>query len=163
MRKIRLSILLALSLVALLSGCATMKGAITQAEEQPRPVLGKNLFEFCNTEYALQFQENFYENMPVSASVLIDRDGSSAVETEDAEQIAALFEAMKDITVSRETNQFVTDAYHSVYFNMADGSSFGFRFDGKWLDYAGKNYVLKNDANFWKLCNSIVTEKSNRE
>lgn len=96
------------------------------------------------------------DQMPEDAEVtLAEYDTGTKLErgftTEDPEEIRSLLDAVNAMTVAGTTDEFVTDMYPSLRFYFSDGTCCSLCFDGKWLEKDGKNYILENDAPFWKL------------
>lgn len=60
--------------------------------------------------------------------------------------------------VSGKTNMSVTDAYNSVVFKCADGTTYGLNFEHHILCVGSDNYELTNDEDFWKLFAQIAED-----
>lgn len=83
-------------------------------------------------------------NLPTEANVLYDAMGSRPdVKVTDAETIKELYRRLTQMTVDGETDMSVTDAYHHIYFSLADGTQVGYSFEGEdILVWQGKNYTI---------------------
>jgi|GEM_PF-5715210 len=76
----------------------------------------------------------------------------------DAEELERLAQAVSEIEIVGVTEEYVTDMYPSLVFTLSDGTQHTLRFDGKWLEVGGKNYILAHDDAFWQLIDSLLNQ-----
>ncbi len=135
--------------------------AVTIEEEPmlPEPKTGELLFDFSQREDISAFAEVFYDEPPVKAVIFMDSWNLAEVEITDPGDIAAIFEAMKQIRVEKESNEYVTDNYNNIAFIMADGSELRFGFNRYNLEYDGIVYELSGDGELWSLLKGLVGEE----
>lgn len=69
-------------------------------------------------------------------------EATNQYETEDAQTIAALVEALKNITVERETDLVFTDSDDVLTFVLADGSEYTYTFENGRLVLDGHYYEV---------------------
>ncbi len=133
---------------------------VTIEEEPPlpEPKLGETLFSFYQREDISAFADDFYEKIPVKAVVFMDSWNQAEVELTDADDITAVFEAMKQISVQKQSNVYVTDNYNKITFILADGKEFGFNFNRYNLDYDDNIYQISGDNALWELLRRIIGE-----
>lgn len=99
---------------------------------------------FDQSDGAKQLMTAFDEGTIESAEVLYDQMGSNTpYQTTDQNEIRTIYKALKNITVTGESEMSVTDSYHYVTFTFEDGSSYGYRFEGTdLLCYGDDNYDI---------------------
>lgn len=133
---------------------------VTIEEEPPlpEPKLGETLFSFYQREDISAFADGFYEEMPVKAVIFMDSWNQAEVELTDADDITAVFEAIKQIRVEKQSDVYVTDNYNKITFILADGREFGFSFNRYNLDYDDNVYELSGDEDLWELLRGILGE-----
>ena len=145
------ALLLAAIMILVLTGCAA--GSKDGLEETP---MDAALFDvLADGERALF--ECFSENPLVSMTVRYDQVYPDAT-VEDAALINEMYDAISKIRIRAKTNLSVTDAYHSVDFETADGTSFGLSFEKHILCVGSDHYELTNDEDFWKLFAQIAED-----
>lgn len=83
--------------------------------------------------------------------------------TADPEQIHFLLDAVSLMEIDSVSDMDVTDWYPYIFFECADGTSWGLHFDGHWLYLNGINYHLANDSTFWALFASLEAQYYNAE
>lgn len=99
---------------------------------------------FDKSDGAKQLMTAFDEGTIVSATVLYDEMGANEpYETTDQDEIRTIYKGLKNITVTGESETSLTDSYHFVEFTFADGTSYGYRFEGtELLCYGTENYDI---------------------
>ncbi|MBQ3322787.1 MAG: hypothetical protein IJH05_08100 [Firmicutes bacterium] len=114
---------------------------------------------FDKSEGAKKLMTAFDEGSIESVELLYDEGGAGEpYETEDQTEIREIYKALKNITVTGESETSVTDGYHYVVFNFADGGSYGYNFEGRGiLVYGEKNYEISGSDAFF----DFVQEKCN--
>ena len=89
---------------------------------------------FDNSDGAKQLMAAFDEGTIESVEFLYDQGGAGEpYTTTDQQEIRTVYKGLKNITVTGESDQSVTDSYHYVVFSFEDGSSYGYRFEGSGL------------------------------
>jgi hypothetical protein len=133
---------------------------VTIEEEPPlpEPKLGEDLFRFYQRDDIAVFADDFYGEMPVKAVVFMDSWNKAEVELSDPDDIMAVFEAMKQIRVEKQSDVYVTDNYNKITFILADGREFGFSFNRYNLDYDDNVYKISGDKGLWELLRGILDE-----
>jgi len=131
---------------------------VTIEEEPPlpEPKLGETLFSFYQREDISAFADGFYEEMPIKAVVFMDSWNQAEVELTDTADITAVFEAMKQISVEKQSDVYVTDNYNKITFILADGREFGFNFNRFNLEYDDNVYELSGDDALWELLRDVL-------
>ena len=116
---------------------------------------------FDKSDGAKQLMTAFDEGTIVSATVLYDQMGANEpYETTDQDEIRTIYKGLKNITVTGESDQSITDSYHFVTFTFEDGSSYGYRFEGTdLLCYGEVNYDISGGEGLF----SFMREKCEGE
>lgn len=102
--------------------------------------------------------ENFaacYPDLTITA-LEYTRDGTEkeTYVTADPELIDAVFQALNDISVVKETTDYDSYGGESFIFVTADNERFAVRFNQRNLD-PGATYLIEHDAPLWKLSDQI--------
>ena len=103
----------------------------------------------------------FDEGSIESATVLYDQGGGNEpYTTTDQEEIRAIYKALKNITVTGESEMSVTDCYHFVSFEFEDGTSYGYHFEGTdLLCYGDSNYEITSAGDFFDFLRSKCAQE----
>ena len=114
---------------------------------------------FDQSEGAKKLMTAFDKGSIESVEFLYDEGGAGEpYTTEDQAEIREVYKAFKNITVIGESETSVTDSYHDVVFNFADGDSYSYHFEGQEiLVYGDKNYEISGSDAFF----DFVQEKCN--
>lgn len=88
---------------------------------------------------------------PKSCSVLYDEMGSRpSVTVTDAQQIREVYDRLARMRVTGESDLGVTDSYHHVSFELQDGTTVSFAFEGEGILVRGKqNYAVVDQGDLW--------------
>ena len=116
------------------------------------PEEGKYLYQELNDEHI----NNLDKELPVKIEGYIDHGGAREVATiTDKELIKETVDAFKNITIAKETNEYVTDNYNGVIFTFEDGSEYGISLNLHNLELNISNkihlYEFNNCGPFWKI------------
>lgn len=89
--------------------------------------------------------------MPRSCSVLYDQMGARpSVTVTDEQTIREVYDRLARMQVTGESNQSVTDSYHHVSFELQDGTTVSFAFEGEGILVRGKqNYAAVDQGELW--------------
>ncbi len=114
---------------------------------------------FDKSEGAKKLMTAFDAGSIEKVEVLYDESGAGEPYTTDEQsEIRTIYKGLKNITVTGESETSVTDSYHYVVFYFADGSSYGYNFEGREnLVYDGSNYEIEGGEEFF----DFVQEKCN--
>ena len=106
---------------------------------------------FDQSEGAKKLMTAFDEGTIESVTVLYDEMGANEpYETTDQDEIRAVYKALKNLTVTGESDMSITDCYHYVVFNFADGGSYGYHFEGTdLLVYDNSNYAIEGGGDLF--------------
>ncbi|MEA5051220.1 MAG: hypothetical protein VB021_07070 [Oscillospiraceae bacterium] len=143
--------LLAAVMILTLTGCAV--GPLDGLSKTP---LDAALFDVLSA-HDREFFEVFSNSPPVSMTVRYDQVYPDAT-VEDADLINEMYDTIAKMRIRAETNLSITDAYNSVDFQCADGTSFGLSFEQHILCVGSDHYELTNDEDFWKLFAQIAED-----
>lgn len=144
-------VLLAAVMILALTGCAAgSKGGLGETP------MDAALFDVLADGEREPF-EDFSENPPVSMTVRYDQVYPDATVKDEA-LIIEMYDAISEIRIRAKTNLSVTDAYNSVDFETADGTSFGLSFEKHILCVGSDHYELTNDEDFWRLFAQIAED-----
>ena len=104
----------------------------------------------------------FFEsgNVPEEVSFLYDQMGANPeVTVRDAEVIKNLYELLKSVEVTGETQMSITDCYHHIQFKLAEDLYVSYRFEGSEIWCCGdKNYSLANSSGLFNAMQKLLNE-----
>lgn len=107
------------------------------SEPQPDSLLPA----FCNDPVLLARFAALEQDPPVA--LIYEEDQIRTVRVTDPELIRQVADALQQVRIGAETGRNIDDGGFSYTFQMADGTSWGFRFDFKTLFYwHGRNYEV---------------------
>lgn len=94
---------------------------------------------------------------PTECTVLYDQMGAlPSVTVNDEETIEKIYRLLANVTVIDESQNSLTDNYHSVSFTLKDGTKVGFTFEGEGLLTRGKkNYAISGSGPLWACVRTL--------
>lgn len=99
-------------------------------------------------------------NMPEEVSFLYDQMGANPeITTRDADTIRDVYDLLKKVEVTGETQMSITDSYHHIRFKLAEDLSVFYSFEGSdiWC-CGGKNYSLSNSRELFAAMQKLTNE-----
>ncbi len=116
---------------------------------------------FDKSEGAKKLIKAFDEGTIESVEVLYDQGGGNLpYKTTDQDEIRTVYKALKNITITGESDMSVTDAYHYVTFTFNDDTSYGYRFEStEFLCFDGSNYTIAGSGDFFDFLRSKCTSE----
>ena len=120
---------------------------------------------FDKSEGAKKLMTAFDEGNIESVEVLYDQGGGNApYKTTDQDEIRAVYKALKNITITGESDTSTTDAYHYVTFTFDDGTGYGYRFEStEALSLDGSNYTITGSGDFFKFLQEKCSQGQGEE
>ena len=108
---------------------------------------------FDKSDGAKKLMKAFDEGTIESVEVLYDQGGGNApYKTTDQDEIRTVYKALKNITITGESDMSVTDAYHYVVFDFGDDTSYGYRFEStEFLCLGDANYTITGSGDFFNF------------
>ena len=104
----------------------------------------------------------FFEsgNVPEEVNFLYDQMGANPeITIHDAAVIQNLYDLLKSVEVTGETQMSITDCYHYIQFKLADDLSILYRFEGSEIWCCGdKNYSLTNSRELFNAMQKLTGE-----
>ena len=86
---------------------------------------------FDQSQGAKDLMTAFDKGAIEKAELLYDESGGNdPYQTTSQDEIRTIYKALKNITVTGESETSVTDSYHHVTFYFEDGGSYGYSFEG---------------------------------
>ena len=117
------------------------------------------LLVFDKSDGAKTLMTAFDEGTIKSAEVLYDEMGANQpYKTKDQEEIRTIYKALKNLTVTGESDMSITDCYHYVFFTFEDGTSYGYRCEGtELLSYGDSNYDISGGEDLFAFMRGKCT------
>ena len=99
-------------------------------------------------------------NLPEEVSFLYDQMGANPViTTRDEDVIRNLYDLLKSVEVTGETQMSITDCYHHIQFKLAEDHYILYRFEGSEIWCCGdKNYSLSNSRELFNTMQKLTDE-----
>lgn len=117
-----------------------------------------SILTFDGDKASTQLVEDMLEGKtPTSCTVLYDQMGAlPSVTVTDAKTIREVYKKLARMHVAGETDMSITDSYHSVSFELADGTRASYSFEGEGILVRGKkNYAVTDNGNLWSYVRSL--------
>lgn len=125
-----------------------------------------SILTFDNDKASAQLTEDMRAaKMPTACSVLYDEEGSlPTVNVSDARIMRDLYKELAPIKVVGETSESVTDGYHHVSFELQDGTTASFDFEGdNILVRGGKSYTVEGSDRLWDYVRQLQEQHLREE
>lgn len=99
-------------------------------------------------------------NLPEEVSFLYDQMGANPViTTRDEDVIRNLYDLLKSVEVTGETQMSITDCYHHIQFKLAEDHYILYRFEGSEIWCCGeKYYSLSNSRELFNTMQKLTDE-----
>lgn len=166
----RRTLALAIMLVALLGivGCAAQpesassnngsESSTSSSSANQVEIASDSILLFDGDERSARLVEDMRAGLtPTKCTVLYDQMGSlPSVTVTDKETIDKIYNLLANVTVLGESPYSMTDNYHSVSFELQDGTKVGFMFEGEGLFSRGKtNYAIEGSGPLWACVRTL--------
>ena len=126
-----------------------------------------SILTFNDDEASAQLVEDMREGKtPKSCTVLYDQMGARpSVTVTDARTMRDVYKKLARMHVAGETNMSMTDSYHLVSFELQDGTTATYRFEGEGvLAQKDHNYAVEDQGGLWayvqKLQEQYIRDQS---
>lgn len=117
-----------------------------------------SILTFNNDETSSRLVQDMKEgNTPKSCTVLYDQMGARpSVTVTDARTIRNVYKKLARMRVAGETNMSMTDSYHLVSFELQDGTTASYRFEGEGvLVQKDHNYAVEDRGGLWAYVQTL--------
>lgn len=144
--------------------------ACGQTEPEPEPtaapaelteISDNSILSFNNDEGSAELIRFFEDgNIPEEANILYDQMGANPdITIRDAETIRALYDLLRAVEVTGETNESITDCYHHIQFKLAEDHYVYYSFEGSeiWC-YGTRHYSIRNSGKLFSLMRELTEE-----
>ena len=144
--------------------------ACGQAEPEPEPTAppaeltessGNSILSFNNDEGSAELIRCFEDgNIPEEANILYDQMGANPdITIRDPETIRDLYDLLRMVEVTGETNESITDCYHHIQFKLAEDHYVYYSFEGSdiWC-YGTKHYAIRNSGKLFTFMRGLTEE-----
>ena len=120
-----------------------------------------SILKFDGNEASAQLVDDMRAgNTPKSCTVRYDQMGGlPTVTVNDARTIREVYKKLARVHVDGESNMSITDSYHLVSFELQDGTTAAYNFEGEGILVRGKqNYAVSNTGNLWSYVRELQAQ-----